>query len=100
MDNKLLNEFVKVDAEYKALEKKWEELRFAIVGRMKTENLTKFSHDLGTFTVAQKAVWSYSPAVDKLSERLKITKYKEELKGLAKKKITEYLKFTLNNELV
>lgn len=95
MNEKRLLEYVKIETEYKALEEKRDALRKAIVEDMidsKTESIEK---PFGTFTVARKRSYEYSKKVEKAVENLKIMKYDEETKGIAKPKETEFLRFTL-----
>jgi hypothetical protein len=94
MNEKRLAEYVAIENQYKALEEKRESLRKEIVADMiksKTETIEK---SFGTFTVARKTSYEYSKKVEKAIDNLKIMKHEEELKGIAKPKETEFLRFT------
>ncbi len=93
MPNKILIEYVALEGEFKALEAKRSSLREKIVESLKKENIEKLEDPtLGSFTVAHKVTYSYSDAVSKLAEKIKIAKAKEEMKGVAKvKSDTSYL---------
>lgn len=93
MPNKLLIEYVALEGEFKALEAKRTALREKVVSTFQKEGLEKLEDPiLGAFTIAHKVTYSYSEAVTKLAERIKIAKTKEEQKGVAKvKSDTSYL---------
>lgn len=91
MDKKLLREYAALEIEYKEIEARRSNLRDAIVQRMVKDKLDKVESDFGMFTVGRRASWTYTDAVKKIEDRLKIAKTKEQQKGLAKSSETEYL---------
>jgi len=92
MNQKLLAEYVKLEAEFKVIEEKKKVLRESILNNLKDNNLEKIESEVfGSFTVAHKTSWKYSPAVAKLEEKVKIAKNKEQEKGTAKATESTYL---------
>ncbi len=91
MQNTLLAQYAEIETEYKALDFARSALRDLIVEEMQKSKLDKVESDFGLFTVARKQSWSYSPAVTKIEDRLKLAKVKEQQKGLAEAKETTYL---------
>lgn len=94
MDTKKLAEFLKVEAELKEIEERHRKLRLSILSDLKASKMESADTAYGTFTVARRAMWKYSKAIDKLMEKVKVAKVKEEQRGTAKKEETEYLRFT------
>lgn len=92
MNQQLLSEYVELEEEFKLLETKKTEVRLAILTDLKNNNLDKVkSEAFGSFTIAHKTAWKYTPAVTKLEDKVKIAKDKEQKKGLARATTTEYL---------
>lgn len=94
MDQSLLAEFKALEAEYKALEIKRNDMRTMIVAMLKEEGVKKAETEFGNFTVGSREVWTYTAKVKDLEEKVKIQKQKEQQKGLAKSSVTEYLVYT------
>lgn len=94
MNKKLYAEFIKVEAKYKDIESKRDELRREIVDEMVKDGISKEETIYGIFTVAHKTSWTYTDIVGKLHERLKIAQLKEQKTGKAQEHITNYLRFT------
>lgn len=97
MDTKILKEYAKLDAEYKALDERRTALRQEVVAAMKKSKIEKSETAFGTFTVGRRTVWKYSEVIEKMLEKVKIAKTKEEQKGIADSSVTEYLVFTTND---
>ncbi len=94
MNNKALIEYAALEAEYRALEAKREAMRENIVNMFLKAKIDKMEVDnVGSFTVGRRTSWTYTDAVKKIEERLKIARTKEQQKGLAKSSETEYLLF-------
>lgn len=92
MNNKILSEYAKLEAEYRAFEAKREAMRAEIVALFREKKIDKIEDpDLGLFTIGRRTSWEYTEGVKKIEERLKIAKTKEQQKGLAKAKESEYL---------
>ncbi len=95
MNQKLLAEYVDLQKTIDDLTAKKDALRVGILDGLKKENIEKLKDDtLGTFSVAHRSSWKYSPAVTKLEEKVKIAKNKEQEKGLAKETVSEHLLYT------
>jgi len=91
---KLFADYAELDAEIKALEAKRVAMKVKIITDMEKKGEEKVVTELGSFTRATRKKYQYSEAVDKLAERLKIAKLKEEQKGVAKAGETHYLVYS------
>lgn len=94
MDKTKLKEFLKIDEEYKAIGEKRDAIRAEILADFQKNKINKLDTDYGTFTVQGKTTYKYSATVDKLSDKLKLAKVKEEQNGTAKASVTEFIRFT------
>ena len=84
MISKTLAEFVALESQFRELEARRDEIRKKIVSELQSEGIKKVQDPtLGTFTVSHKVTYSFSPAVTKLEEKVKIAKQKEKDKGIA-----------------
>ena len=92
--NTLYSAFIKLNDKIKSLEEERDMLRASIVDDMRKEKVTKKETDWGIFTRAIRANWSYTQAVSKLKEKVKLAEVREQNTGKAKKTETEYLRFT------
>lgn len=92
MQNKL-QQYIKLEIEYKELEARKQALRLEILNEMNKEKMQKVDTDFGSFTVCTKKSWKYTPAVSALEEKLKIARIKEQDRGVAKAVESEYLLF-------
>lgn len=77
--------------EEKQLKVKIEEAKGLIVDELKAKDLSSFKTDYGTFTIGTRRSWTYTPAVKKMEEKLKLKKVEEEEKGVAQVKVSEFL---------
>ena len=94
MNKHLLSQYASLDAQFKELELKKAHLRGLILKDLMDNNLDKVqSENLGTFTVCEKKIWQYTPAITTLEEKLKIARIKEQDRGTAKSITSEYLLF-------
>lgn len=91
MQKELYKEYALLESEYKRLESKREDLRVRILADMLQSDASKVDTDFGSFTVAKRIRFEYSDAVKKLEEKVKITKGREEKKGVAVRKESKYL---------
>lgn len=92
MNQNNLAKYVELEERFKALEQEKQELRAVILDDLRQNNLDKIESEVfGSFTVAHKTSWKYSPAIVKLEEKVKIAKDKEQKKGVAKPVVTDYL---------
>lgn len=61
--------------------------------KMKKENE---ANEFGKFTIAKRKNWVYTPAVDKIKEKLDLAKVKEQENGKAHMEVTNYLTYKAN----
>ena len=94
MNQNELKEYVELESQIKELEARKTTLRGSILTSLQENKLEKIESEYGKFTVVNKTTWKYSEVVEKLTEKLKITKAKEEKKGVAKASVSQYLLFT------
>ncbi len=83
--------YVGLKAQEKAITAELDKLKpdiLAYLGKLKVDKLPT---SLGTFSVATKATWKYSEAVDNLQEKEKAT-------GVAEQVVNYYVKFTAAKE--
>lgn len=90
-DVTLFTEYSALQVELNRLEARKIELREKILLEMVTGNEKKIDTNFGSFSVATKKVWSYSPSVVKLEEKLKIARIKDQKKGTATAEENKYL---------
>lgn len=90
---KLLKEYAEVREEREKIEALESKIKDKILDAMKKDDAVKVEADFGTFSRATRLSWTYSKAVVKKEEDLKILKEKEQKKGIAKSTATEYLAF-------
>jgi len=93
MQTELLKQYAALETEFRILEEKKAVLRMSILEDLKKNQRDKVESEYGKFTVAHKITWTYTPAVTQLDERLKIARFKEQEKGLAKATQSDYLLF-------
>ncbi len=93
MQKELLEQYAALDAECRHMEELKIRLRSQILADLELNHMEKVESDYGSFTVAHKTSWVYSPAVTKIEEKLKIARHKEQTKGLAKAEVSSYLLF-------
>ena len=97
-NNKLFAQYRALEEQYKILDEERSSLRSKIVEVMLKEKTGKIENDYGVFTVGARSVWSYTDGVKKLEEKVKIAKVKEQQKGIAEEKITNYLVYSNNTD--
>lgn len=97
MNEENIRKYLSVKAKREEAESEEKALRQLILEDMISHKLEKIESDVfGSFTVAHKKSWKYSPAVVKVEERLKIIKFKEQEKGIAQAVESEYLLYKPN----
>jgi len=94
MTTDIYAQLAKIQAQRKVLEAQEQEIKVAILTEMQDTDVTTVTNKYGKFTVSARNSYIYSEAVDKLMEKVKLAKYKEEKKGIAKAKVTTYLTYT------
>lgn len=90
----LYAELAEVQAQRKLLEAREAVLKIGILGDMDKNGVETFTNDYGKFTRSCRTSYTYTEAVKKLEEKVKLAKIKEEKRGVATKKETVYLTFT------
>lgn len=93
MQKELLGSYAILREKMKLLEREEGELRIKILENLKENNLEKVDSGFGSFTIAKRLSWKYSEKVKALEEKIKISKDKEQKKGIAESSETEYLLF-------
>lgn len=94
MDKKQLQAYAKVQAQIKELEGKRDGMKIAILEAFEKDGIEKQETTFGTFTRAQKVTYKYSEKVEALVEKVKLTKVREEEKGIATAATSNCLVFT------
>ena len=94
MQEKLLKQYVELEAKFREMELEKKELRASIVKDMGKHGLDKVDSEWGSFTVASKSNYVYSKVVTALADKLALAKAKEVKSGKAKvDSVTEYMVF-------
>ncbi len=70
-------------------------LRGTILKDLKERGVDKDQRDDSTFAVVKKSSWEYTERVDKLEEKVKIAKVKEQERGEATETVSESLRYTI-----
>ena len=94
----LMSQYATLNAEMKTLEARMKNLKDEILYCMEWADERSVQTSYGTFTRAVRTTYTYSEAVLKIAERLKVAKTKEEQKGIAEPHETPYLLFTVARE--
>lgn len=95
MLHKHVEELAAIAVQLKELEDKERALKLQIMSEMKAEGVDTYKSDVGTVSHVTRKSYTYSEAVDKLNEQLKLKKVEEEERGIADVKITEYVQINL-----
>lgn len=93
MEQDIYKEYALLALKLEELEEKKENMRRRILEDLIMRAEDKHNTSFGTFTVANKIVWTYSPKVEKLEERLKLSRITEQKKGIAKYTEKPYLMY-------
>lgn len=96
MDKQLLKRYRQVKKKLADWKQEEDQLKDQIIDGLNEEGVDKLESNWGTFTVAIRKSYEYSDEVKKLEEKVKLAKVKEEQKGIAKEKVSTYLRFTDN----
>lgn len=93
MSNEIFGEYVKIQKKIDELDAIKVALREKILKEVSKNPEKKEVTEWGNFTVAATTKWEYSEAVKKLEDKVKISKEKEQKKGIAKASVSESLRF-------
>lgn len=94
-NNMFEKKYAKIQAQIAELTKQRESIKAVIIDNMLEHNETSKDTTYGKFTVYTTTSYTYTDAVKKLEDEVKVAKVKEEQKGLAIKNETPSLRFTL-----
>lgn len=86
-------QLAEIAAEKKELSIKEEVIKEAMLAEMKKEGKEKEQFEFGTVSVATRSSYTYSEAVKKLEDKVKIKKDEEVKLGVAIPSVTEYVVF-------
>jgi hypothetical protein len=96
MDKSIYQQYLETSAQIKALEESKEVLSKLCIAKMTEENTDRADvPDWGVITRQQRTAWEYTNKVKEAEGKVKDLKAKEVESGVAKEKITEYIKSTL-----
>lgn len=73
--------YASLDAQIRNLEEQKDILKAEIINEMTTQGVSTATNTVGKFTISQLKSWVYTDAVEKLADKLKATKAKEESTG-------------------
>lgn len=90
----LYKDLATLQAKRKELEAKESLVKLAILEQMEKEGAETITNTYGKFTVSHRTSYTYTDAVAKLAEKVKLAQIKEVEKGIAKPKVTTYLTVT------
>lgn len=92
----IYKEYASLKAKKESIEEEIAKINEAIVDDMKTRKVTKEESKWGKFTICAKKTFKYSAKVTKLEDSIKMLKFEEQEKGIAKAKESHYLLFKTN----
>lgn len=93
IDKKTLARYAELKVSISEMNDELDLLKDEIVAGMKEVGADKLDADYGTFSLASKKTWKYSPAVESLNEQLDTTKKQEQADGTAECEENKYLVF-------
>lgn len=91
----LLKKYASLEIVFRKYEEQREELRKDILEAFRENHVEKEETDYASFSVGRRSSYTFSPAVKKLEDKVKIMKDKEIKSGKAAGKTTAYLVFKL-----
>lgn len=94
MSTNLYRDLALLQAQRKELEAKEAQVKLAIIEDMEKKGELQVVTEYGKATISHRKTYTYTEAVEKLNEKLKLAKVKEEQNGKATAKETTYLTFT------
>lgn len=92
--NNLYTKYVELEKQLAIIEDEKKVLREQILADLNKRGVEKDETEVGTFTVCRKTTWTYTEAVKKLKDKVKLAEIEEQEKNKAKASVTEYIKFT------
>lgn len=91
-------QYATLTAQIALLEAQKNALKLEIISAMNEAGESSKDTVWGKFTAYYTSSWTYTDAVKKLEEKVKIAKIKEEQKGIAKRKVSQALRYTARKE--
>jgi hypothetical protein len=89
-----LKKYAQLQAQIKDLEMQRDATKEIILEELHKNKLEKVESEYGKFTITTRRTFVYSEKVDALTEKVKLLKIKEEEKGIATPKYTEFITYT------
>lgn len=97
MNTDIFKQYAETRKEVERLKEVEESLRVLVLQEMQERKVIKQESEYGKFTIGSRKSWEYSPKVEALEEKVKLAKYKEQEKNIAKCKESHYLVFKTND---
>lgn len=94
MDMDIYKQLATIQAKRKVLEAQEAEIKLAILNEMEQSDVESVTNKYGKFTYSARRSYIYSDAINRMMEKVKLAKLKEEKRGIATPKVTNYLTFT------
>jgi len=94
LDPDLLRRYAAARAKQDVIVAELKELSMEIVENFDAIGKTKQPTSLGTFSLASRKSWKYSPAIEEAEEVVEKMKGEEQQRGVAQYEETRYLKFS------
>lgn len=94
----LVGQLASIALDKKELANKEEVIKDALLAEMHKENVTKVPSEIGTASITTRKSYTFTDAVKKLDEKLKIKKDEEIKKGLATITESQFVTFRVNND--
>lgn len=98
MTTNLYKELATLQAQRKVLEAQEAQVKLQIIDAMEESGELQVVTEYGKATISHRTTYTYTEAVAKITEKLKLAKTKEEQSGKATAKETTYLTFTSNSK--
>lgn len=86
-------ELAQIASDKERLTNKEETIKELLLKEMKAEGRDKEKFDFGTISRGARRTYTYTEAVEKMKNKLKIKQDEEVKKGLATEKVTEFVSF-------
>ena len=93
MNKKKFEKYAQIKNQIRELQLEAKEIEKDVLNEMKKAGAEIVKSDWGTFSIAKRKVWTYSPKVVDLTEKLRLLKKEEEEKGIASYTINEGIVF-------
>lgn len=94
----LAKELAELAYQKEQLTNKEDVLKEMLLNEMHNTNSEKEKFEFGTVSVVKRSTYSYSDAVKKMEEKIKIKKEDEVRQGIASEKVSEFITFRKANK--